>query len=92
MTIHLKITMTSPAESNMMKNASQKWAIFVNIFFHKMSYNIFTGYLSIGNVRSRYLLRCSRSKVEDEILREAEEEAKGQFVWRTTGRLQGQPS
>ena len=31
-----------------MKNASTKWPIFVNIFFHKMTYNIFTGYLSIG--------------------------------------------
>ena len=31
-----------------MKNASKKWPIFVNIFFHKMTYNIFTGYLSIG--------------------------------------------
>ena len=26
----------------------EKSAIFVNIFFHKMTYNIFTGYLSIG--------------------------------------------
>ena len=31
-----------------MKNASKNMAILVNIFFHKMTYNIFTGYLSIG--------------------------------------------
>ena len=30
------------------ENALKKSAIFVNIFFHKMTYNIFTGYLSIG--------------------------------------------
>ena len=51
MTIHLKITMnfkgSSPAESNVMKNALKKWRDLF-FFFHKMSYNIFTGYLSIG--------------------------------------------
>ena len=31
-----------------MKNASKKMTIFVNIFFHKMTYNILTSYLSIG--------------------------------------------
>ena len=31
-----------------LKNASKKWPFFVNIFYHKMNYNIFTGYLSIG--------------------------------------------
>ena len=44
MTIHLKITMTSPAD----EKCIEKMTIFVNIFFHKMTYNIFTGYLSIG--------------------------------------------
>ena len=44
MTIHLKITMISPAD----EKCIEKITIFVNIFFHKMTYNIFTGYLSIG--------------------------------------------